>query len=261
MFGDRWILFLISMKGYIMLFIALWMVSIPFWGCGTTGTRSGFPAIVHYDGAMDLYAPAVRFAPRLYLHQDEPFEIIDIIPVFHPTQSVIAYHIFFEEDVLFAGRGKEIDHEVLWVEYDPITLKASDVATLWHGTVLRTDICIMNAKASQQRPIVFIQWGQHGVLPLGWETLRTARPSSDLFVHYTLVKTLNRIPGAQKLDSPVVFQGSYREYLQFAREIDAAYYLKNQKIIVAEYSAEQLLSRVGQAFKVKKEWPFWSPAD
>ena len=215
----------------------------------------------HRDGVTNLHALALRFAPRLYLHPDEPFEITEIIPVFHPVKPIVAYHIFFEDDALFAGRGKEVDHEIVWVEYDPVTLKVSNVATLWHRTVLRTDKCLIDAKASEQRPRVEVQWGQHGLLPLGWETLQTVRPRVELVVHYNLVRILQRIPRIQAVEPSVRFKGSYREYLRFTREVDAVNYVKNQEIIVAEYTAEELKSRVKQSFGVKKEWPFWSAAD
>lgn len=242
-----------------MLSGVFFMAAMSLLSCGTRTTHFSHPTLEHRDAAMNLQTLALRFAPRLYLHPDEPFEMIGIIPVFHPAKPLIAYHIFFEEDALFAGRGKELDHEVVWVEYDPITLKVSDVATLWHRTVLRTDTCLVNAKASQQRPTVFIQWGQHGILPLGWETLGTLRPVGELFVHYTLVRTFSRIPGVQAVDTLVTFRGSYKEYLQLTRAVDAASYLRNQKVIVAEYATEGLKARMKQTFGAKKEWPFWSP--
>jgi hypothetical protein len=55
-----------------------------------------------------------RFAPILYLNPAEPFGILTIIPVFHPSLPLIAYHVFFEEDALLAGRGKSSDHEIVY---------------------------------------------------------------------------------------------------------------------------------------------------
>ena len=258
---DNLIKFLRNKMRHLVFSVTLLMVTMTFFTCETAGLKSGQLTIEHHDGIMNYYSLALHFAPRLYLHEDEPFEIIAIIPVFHPVKPIIAYHIFLEDDAVFAWGGKEIDHEIIWIEYDPITLKVSDVATYWHRTVLRTDICLMDAKASQQRPKVFMQWGQHGILPLGWEKLQTARPFVELLVHYNLVTEFSRIRTEKNIDSPVTFQGSYQEYLQFTRAVDAATYLKNQKIIVAEYPTEELKSQVKQTFPLKKEWPFWYPTD
>jgi len=249
MCSDKLITFLLNRKGCMALSITLLMTAMFLFSCGTAGTTLSNSTIEHRDGDMNLYRHtlALRFAPRLYLHSEEPYEIIGIIPVFHPAMPIIAYHIFFEEEIM--PNFTKLDHEILWVEYDPVTLKVSDVSTLWHRTVLRTDTCLMDAKASQQRPTVFIQWGQHGILPLGWKILKTARPRAELRLHHKL---------ASSPFSRVIFQGSYLEYVQFTKEVDASYYVKNQEIIVAEYS-EELRSIFKQKFDLKKEWPWWSP--
>jgi len=261
MCGNNLITFLLNRKGCRVLSVTLLMVTMSFFSCGTAETKFSHSTIEHRDGDVNLYrhSLALRFAPRLHLHPDEPFEIIGIIPVFHPEKPIIAYHFFFEDDAILAGRGTEVDHEILWVEYDPVTLKVSDVVTYWHRTVLKTDTCVINAKASQQRPSVCIQWGQHGILPLGWETLTTARPSLELRLHYSASKTISRIRGVQKVDSVVTFRGSYREYLQFTKKVDSAYYVKKEKIIVTEYPEEELRLRFKQTFDMKKEWHWWSP--
>jgi len=250
------------------------MVTIPLFSCGTTETEFSRSTIEYQDEDMNLYRHnlALWFAPRLYMHEDEPFEIIGIIPVFHPEKPIIAYHIFFEDDAPFPGIGEELDHEILWVEYDPVTLKVSDVATYWHRTVLRTDTCLINAKASQQRPKVFIQWGQHGLLPLGWDKLTTVRPIGELWTHYKIVsgkihhnfiiRFIRWILRLQNVDSEVIFKGTYEEYCQFTKEVDVTDYVKNQEIIVDEYPDNELRSRIETRFGTfgrKKEWPWWSP--
>jgi hypothetical protein len=228
--------------------------------------RIRLSGIEHYrDGDIGFCRSALvlRFAPRLYMHDADSTEIFEIVPVFHPERPVIAYHLFLGDDALFAGWGKEIDHEILWVEYDPVTFKVADVATYWHRTVLRTDKCTVDAKASQQRPKVFVQWGQHGLLPLGWDDLATARPRAELLAHYGLIKTLPRIPGTQKnVDGPVTFTGSWEEYIRFTREVDVAYYLEKAEIVVSEYPDAELRALIEPKYGVfgrKKEWPWWSP--
>ena len=265
MCGNNLLTILFNRKIRIVFSVALLMVTMPLFFCGTTETEFSRSTIEHQDEDMNLYRHnlALRFAPRLYIHDEDSTEIFEIIPVFHPEEPVIAYHIFLEDDALFKGWGKEIDHEILWVEYDPVTLKVTDVATYWHRTILRTDTCIVDAKASQQRPKVFIQWGQHGLLPLGWETLKTLRPRGELWVHYILAKIFTKIPWWQKVPSPIIYQGTWEDYtLRFTKEVDATDYVRNQEIIVDEYPDNELRSRIETRFGTfgrKKEWPWWSP--
>ena len=219
----------------------------------------GSTAESYRDGETDLNLLALRFAPRLYLQQDEPYDIMAIIPVHHPARPVIAYHIFFEEEVINAGRGKDLDPEIMWVEYDPVTLKVADVATLWHRTVLRRSTCTVNAKASQQRPSVYVQWGQHGIMPLGWETPKSARPYGELLFWYNWIRTGNRIPGVQKGEVKETFSGEWKDYITFAKEVDAVFFVQRQEIIEDERPYKELESRINRSFDRKKEWPWWSP--
>jgi hypothetical protein len=195
------------------------------------------------------------FAPVLYFNPDEPSGIITVIPVFHPSQPTVAYHIFLEDDAFMAGRGKMVDHEVVWVEYDPVSLKVADVLTLWHRTVLRTDACVVDARSGEHRPRICVQWGQHGMLPYGWEALTTARPRAELKLHYNLAKYVNRIPLASPAESTVVFEGSYEEYTTFSEKVDTADYISPADVIIAGDCEDHLKSRIEPSFSVKKQWP------
>lgn len=236
----------------------LLLAAVVMSSCGTSGKDQDSSSIDYTDGVTDRYSLALRFAPMLYLHADEPYDIITIIPVFNPAEPVVAYHIFFEHDAVLLG-GEAVDHEIVWVRYDPITLKTVDVLTLWHRTVLRTDECLMLAKTSAQRPTIFVQWGQHGMLPFGWKTLMTARPRLELLIHYNLVYNLNRLPKIGSRGATISFEGSYDDYFRFNRLIDVRGYLKKQTVIVAEYSEIELRLCLPDTleFKIKKEWPDW----
>jgi len=209
------------------------------------------------DGDVDPSVLARRFAPVLSLHPGEPFHVIAVIPVLHPSRPLIAYHIFFDDDMFFAGRGKSADHEIAWVEYDPVTLKVADVFTLWHRTVLRTDSCVIDARLSGQRPKIDVQWGQHGLLPSGWHVLATARPRLELAMHYRVAKIINRLPRVSTRKPAVSFRGSYADYLTFTKEVRTADYIIEQDMVKAEHSLDFLRSRLGMTFLPKKEWPDW----
>ncbi len=225
--------------------------------CASPGGRS-FPARIDYiDGTADLATVALRFAPILLLNPDEPFRIVAVFGVHHPWKPLIAYHIFFEDDVFMAGRGKSLDHEIAWVEYDPVTLKTADVFTLWHRTVLRTESCPMDAKASGQRPIIEIEWGQHGPLPSGWRSIGAARPRLELAMHYEVVRYINRLPKASSRKPAFSFRGSYADYLTFTKKVDTAGYLSGRNVAKAEHSQKILGSYLEATFLPKKEWPDW----
>jgi len=238
-------------------FVAAVLLSCAAVSCGGQADLSSRSRSACVDGGVDRHTLAIRFAPVLMLHADEPYRVVSVFAVFHPSKPLVAYHVFFEDDVLLAGRGKSLDHEIAWVEYDPVTLKATDVFTLWHRTVLRTDACLMDAKASGQRPRLDVQWGQHGLLPHGWKNLVTARPRLELATHYELARYLNRLPKASARDRAVSFRGSYGDYVTFDVRVDAADYIRADCVIEAPRSREYLNARLGETFLLKKEWPDW----
>ncbi len=226
--------------------------------CGASGEYKIMPAIEYSDGHQNRNVLVHRFAPKLFLHAEEPYGIIAVIPVCHPEKPIIAYHVFFEHDAVLFGGGAS-DHEIVWVQYDPVTLKTTNVFALWHRTVIRTDICVLDAKASGQRPSIMVQWGQHGMLPLGWESLLSVRPRLEFRFHYNLVHHLNHMPKIGSRKSAVVFEGSYEEYKRFPQTVDLRGLIPGRDVIVAEYCEDELISRLPETteFRVKKEWPDW----
>jgi hypothetical protein len=193
----------------------------------------------------------------LFLNDQEPYELKTVIPVFHPSRPLIAYHFFFEDDAVYSGEGKTMDHELAWVQYDPVTLKVMDVHTFWHRTILRTEECVMEAKQSGQRPRIDVQWGQHGLLPDGWHGLNTVRPRLELVLHYSLVAGLESSSIEEASGGDVAFHGSYEAYTTFARYVDAATFIQEENIIISENPADDIGSRVGCSYAEKKEWPYW----
>jgi hypothetical protein len=211
----------------------------------------------YIDGAAGLSALAIRFAPILYVHPEEPYHIMGVIAVLHPARPLIAYHVFFDDDAFLAGRGKSLDHEIVWIEYDPVTLKVTDVLTLWHRTVLRSGLPLMETTTPDGRARIDVQWGQHGMLPFGWKELVTARPRLELRMHYELVHNVNRVPKASATKPIVFFGGSFDEYIEFSVPIDAADYIHEPDVVRVEHSLEHIISRTGKTLILKKEWPDW----
>jgi len=238
--------------------LLFFIMSIIIHSCGSVRMERSLPGNEYNDHVTDYLSLANHFAPRLYLHEDEPFEIVAIIPVLHPEKPVFAYHIFLEDDAFMNWGGNKYDHEIVWIEFDPVSLKLADVSMYWHRTVLRTEDCLMDAKASDQRPKVYMQWGQHGILPFGWEKIQTARPLVELAAHYGLVTELSTLREKQNIDNPIIFQKSYQEYLEFTKFVETRHFIGSQNLIIAEYSTDRLRSIVGKNIPLKKEWPFWN---
>ena len=150
-----------------------------------------------------------------------------------------------------------MDHELVWVQYDPVTLKVMDVFTFWHRTVLRTDECIMEAKNNGQRPRIDVQWGQHGMLPGGWSNLQTARPRLELVLHYSLVALMEEMSARDAGADRILFDGSYEAYVRFTKYVDTSTYIREDNIIMMEHPADEISLRIEGSYAEKKEWPHW----
>src|SRR5262245_2986353 len=70
-----------------------------------------------------------KFALRLHNVPNEFFPLKDIAVILHPDRPVIAYHLFWEDDLGFPSDNDPCDHEVVWVEYDRATKKVVRVFT------------------------------------------------------------------------------------------------------------------------------------
>ena len=110
------------------------------------------------DSATQL---AMRLAPTLYVQRDEPFPLIRVAAVVHPTRPIIAYHLLWKHDInlQWVPWAQPSDEEVMWVGYDSVTRAATDLWTYWHGTILHADW------RTRGGPAIDVQWGKHGSLP------------------------------------------------------------------------------------------------
>ena len=211
--------------------ILLCLVSLS--GCSQSRQPEPVEVIVYQEQQVTPFELARRFAPRLYITPSEPYQIKDLIVFIHPEKPLIAYHLMWEDDSIGAGLGADSDHEVAWVEYDPISLKLVNCWVLWHRGILRTDQSVIDAKSHNQRPRIFVQWGQHGMLPVGWDKLTTARPKAELRLHFAIAKSIQTGPytGSKNVDS-LRFQGNYSDYLTFSEFLDSRQYIRPGKVVV-----------------------------
>src|SRR5262249_23488311 len=111
-----------------------------------------------------------RFAPRVYTTPTEFFPLKDFAVIVHPSERLIAYHFFWEDDIDFPEDNDPCDHELIWVRYSADKRSIEGVLTYYHGKILEGGQAAMeDARANGMRPRVNIQWGKHGSLLVGWE--------------------------------------------------------------------------------------------
>jgi len=213
-------------------------------GCNQN-TKSA-SAFYYKENQLSFCELALRFAPRLYIHPKEPYEIMDIVIIIHDQKPIISYHFVWEDDAISPKSGHNSDHEIAWIEYDPVSLNVVNVWSIWHRSILNTYDSIEDAKANGQRPAFFVQWGQHGLLPVGWEKISTAKLSAELHAHYAIVKTRNLLR----------FQGDYSDYITFSKITDSRKYINPKMIISAEDSNKVLKDMLPYKFRIKKPWPY-----
>lgn len=220
--------------------------------------QAGTTKIISYqEEPLAPFDLALRFAPRLYINPTEPYQIRDLIVFIHPQRPLIAYHLLWEDDSIGAILGRESDHEIAWIEYDPISLKLVDVWVLWHRGILHTHQSAIEAKSHNQRPQLFVQWGQHGMLPVGWDKLPTARPKAELRIHFIISKSIQvgQYTGSKNIDS-LKFQGDYSDYLTFSELVDSRQYIHLKKVIVGADSNAIIPLMVSYTVTQKQPWPY-----
>src|SRR5262245_13065627 len=148
-------------------------------------------ASVHYTRALELdpvaaqpdstkRAAMLRFAPRVYQVASDPFGLRDVVAIHHPQEPLIAYHLFWEDDIDFPEDNDPCDHEVVWVRYSAQTDSVAELVTYFHGRMLSSPASLLDAAANGGRVRVNVQWGKHGSLPSGWEALKIQADAGDV---------------------------------------------------------------------------------
>jgi glycerophosphoryl diester phosphodiesterase len=221
-------------------------------------------------------AAIFRFAPRVFQVSGDPFGLKDVAAIHHPTEPVIAYHFFWEDDIDFPDDNDPCDHEVVWVRYDPNTMRVVSFHTYFHGRILSSPDAIAEAVRNGQRPLVNVQWGKHGSLPYGWEKLSIRPDSGDIERDYLeLDKVVSLLDynmaayrklhteGRRLPDHPLGrnwprrFEGKWNDFIAFKKPIDIRPILdKNQFVAVSRWNNAVINQRfIAYNFRPKTEWP------
>ncbi|MCI0351638.1 MAG: hypothetical protein L0Z53_19635 [Acidobacteriales bacterium] len=229
------------------------------------------------EATAEQIALAHRFLPRLYVTPVEPFRLQDFGVILHPSRRIIAYHLFWEDDIDFPEDNDPCDHEVLWVEYSGGKKTITGLSTYFHGRILRgSGQALQDAQAHGERPRVNVQWGKHGSLPLGWEKLPIVANEGDsekkfypvgrpiTLLDYNrgtyekLAKEGRRLP-EHPLGRrwPKKFVGSWEDFTDFSRLMDPAELLSSRQMIrVSRWNSATINQHfLRYNFRPKTEWP------
>ena len=193
---------------------------------------------------------ARALAPNLFVQRDEPFSLLRVVAVVHPTRPLVAYHLLWSHDVngQWMPWTKPSDEEEVWVGYDPETRAQTELWTYWHGTVLSTDW------RDKGQPAVDVQWGKHGSLP--HRVIESDLPrSKTLNVFYLGEYLLLPDIWLSKLahGGPWGFFHSYRRYRDFSEVV--ALDNRVDAVLRTEDARDGLHALFGAIYSNKRWWP------
>jgi hypothetical protein len=208
-------------------------------------------------------ARVLRFAPRLHLVRGEFFPLKDIAAIVHPERPVIAYHLFWEDDLGFPSDNDPCDHEVVWVEYDPATERVTRVSTYWHGRITTTDAATADANAHGGRPWIGVEWGFHGSVP--WQAIGQVKVVDDVLRdHWNKAhrELKARAPDPLARGWPREYAGDFAAFTDFSVPFDPRPQLRERDLVYVSRWANATLNRhcLRYNFAAKTEWPWLAPA-
>jgi hypothetical protein len=223
-----------------------------------------------------------RFAPRLYTTAAEFFPLRDFAAVLHPSERLIAYHLFWEDDIDFPEDNDPCDHELVWVQFSRDGLTLERFWTYFHGRILDGgEPALRDARDHAMRPRVNVQWGKHGSLPHGWESLPIVADEGDIERKYlsrgspialldynratwqklqTEGRRLKDHPLSGRLGWPDRFEGDWNQFVAFSRLVDPLPWLDRHRMIsVSRWNSAVIDQQfLAYNFRAKTEWPIES---
>ncbi|HWA26611.1 MAG TPA: hypothetical protein VG734_13205 [Lacunisphaera sp.] len=227
--------------------------------------RSLNEASRHYRELLKLDPPAepsaaqralvFRFAPRIHTVAGEFFPLKDVVAILHPDRPVIGYRLFWEDDIGYPSDNDPCDHEIVWVEYDPVTLKVVRVSAYFHGEILAPPAAVAEANTAGGRPWIGTEWGFHGSVP--WGGMDAATPT--LRRHWEQAHAGRPGPADPLARGwPERYAGSYEDYVKFSEPVDPRRLLEAKGIIWVSRWPMATLNRYSLRYNVavKADWPW-----
>jgi hypothetical protein len=219
-----------------------------------------------------------RFAPRVYVTASEFFALKDFAVILHPTERVIAYHFFWEDDIDFPEDNDPCDHELIWFVTRPTRCLSKNTDLLSWAGAEGGEAALSDARNNRMRPRVNVQWGKHGSMPVGWEELKIIGDRGDAESKYypndqpISLKTYNqgtfrklkeegrRLPThplGVRAEWPRRFSGTWNDFSHFSRLIEPLEWLEKHKLAAISRWNSATLNQyfLRYNFRPKTEWP------
>ena len=229
--------------------------------------------------AADERAAIFRFAPRVFTTPDEFFPLKDAAAILHPSERVIAYHLFWEDDIDFPDDNDPCDHEVVWVRFSPDRRSIERFWTYFHGRLLEGgESALRDAREHEMRARVNVQWGKHGSMPLAWESMEIVGNAGDLErAYYPVGKPMPladynrgtwkklRGEGRRLIDHPIArrlrwpdrFTGEWERFVDFSHAVDFSRLLTERDLVSVSRWNSAVINQhfLPYNFRPKTEWP------
>jgi hypothetical protein len=229
------------------------------------------------DLSADEWRLVRRFAPRLYVQPSEFFPLKDFAVIVHPSKRLIAYHLFWEDDIDFPEDNDPCDHELMWVQFAADRQTIEKFWSYFHGNLLESGAqALLDARQHGQRPRINVQWGKHGSLLVGWEELTVpaganAASGSTITLRQYNERDFQRLsqqgrrlaehPLGQRLGWPLKFKGTWNDFINYARLVDPLTLLNKTKLAKVTRWNNATLDQyfLPYNFRPKTEWPVPEP--
>lgn len=227
----------------------------------------------------DERAAILRFAPRVYTTPDEIFSLKDAAAILHSSERLIAYHLFWEDDIDFPDDNDPCDHEVVWVQFSRDRRSIERFWTYFHGRILEAgEDALREAADHEMRPRVNVQWGKHGSMPLGWASMAIVGDASDLERAYYAVgkpitlaeynrgtwqklrnegRRLVDHPLARRLGWPDRFTGEWERFVDLSGAVDLLSLINKRGLTSVSRWNSAVINQhfLPYNFRPKTEWP------
>ncbi len=208
-----------------------------------------------------------KYTPRLFINPREFFKLKDLVVVIHPEKPVIAYNLFWEDDIDYPGDNDPSDHEVAWIEFNKNKGEVTGVYTYFHKAILSTEEAVKDANLHNQRARINVEWGEHGSLPLRWEKLHPEVifekigkriKIKDMAQRYQeLSKSIKNPTHPLAKAWPKKFTGSYKDFITFTKYIEIRRFLTKKKMVIINQWPNAVINQyfLNYNYFPKKQWP------
>ena len=230
-----------------------------------------YAQVLKLDPPRDLTTEEWRlvrtFVPRLFTHAREFFPLKDFAVILHPTERLIAYHLFWADDIDFPEDNDPSDHELIWVQYSSDKKSLEKIWTYFHGHILAgSEAALRDARAHAMRPRVNVQWGKHGSLLVGWEEMTVMQNNVSVTLKQYNESTFKQLSQGTRIQNhplsirfgwPQKFNGNWNDFINFSRYLEPLILLNKTKMAKVTRWNNATINQhfLPYNFRAKTEWP------